>query len=282
VKATVEAVLAKRPLFGVYLPDQSQAAVDQIVTAVGCRPTLFQMFASVSNGISADTIQTAPGVPVLSLEPWRTGAGPNQPDFSLQATIDGKWDEQYKKIAKAILDYRDVVLIRFAHEMNGNWYPWGVANGNKPGQYAEAWRHVVGLFRAAGAVNVLWIWSPNVVRGANSRTISQFWPGPEYVDFVGLTGYGVHEQSPAQTYSTTLPLVKALTDKPIILTEVGAQRDSSKQKWISNFGPWLRANPQVAGFIWNLGLRQGDWRFNDTPADAETFKQTLAAGNVPC
>src|SRR5256885_1655242 len=64
-------------------------------------------------------------------------AGPNQPDFSLQATIDGRWDDQYKKIAKAILDYRDVVLIRFAHEMNGNWYPWGIANGNKAGQYAE-------------------------------------------------------------------------------------------------------------------------------------------------
>jgi hypothetical protein len=282
VRATVDGVFAKRPQFGVYLPDQSTAAVDQITTAVGCRPTLFMLFASLSAGISANTIQTVPGVPVLSLEPWRTGAGPNQPDYSLQATIDGRWDEQYKQIAKAILDYRDVVLIRFAHEMNGNWYPWGIANGNKPGQYPEAWRHVVNLFRAAGVVNALWIWSPNVARGANTRTISQFWPGPEYVDLVGLTGYGVHESSPAQTYSGTLSLIKALTDKPIVLTETGAKRDSSKQQWISNFGPWLHATPQVAGFVWNQGQRDGDWRFNDTGANAEAFKRTLSTGHVAC
>src|SRR6266545_2656704 len=257
VRATVDGLLAKRPLFGVYIPDQSQATVDEIGNSVGCRPVLFELFASISAGVSAETIQKAPGIPVLSLEPWRTGEGPNQPDFSLQTTIDERWDEQYKKVAKAVVEYRDVVLIRFAHEMNAKWYPWGVANGNKTGQYPQAWRHVVDLFRAAGATNALWVWSPNVIRGASSRTISQFWPGPEYVDLVGLTGYGFHETSPAQN-------------------------DSSKQKWIANFGAWLHANPQVAGFIWNEGLRQGDWRFNDTPANAEAFKRSLAAAKVPC
>ena len=29
-------------------------------------------------------------------------------------------------------------LIRFAHEMNGRWYPWGTGNGNRPGQFVAA------------------------------------------------------------------------------------------------------------------------------------------------
>src|SRR5256885_8744176 len=84
VRATVDAVFAKRPLFGVYLPDQSQAAVDQITTAVGCRPTLFQMFPSVSSGISAGPHQTAPGGPGLPLEPRRAGGRPDQPGLPPQ------------------------------------------------------------------------------------------------------------------------------------------------------------------------------------------------------
>ena len=49
--------------------------------------------------------------------------------------------------------------------MNGNWYPWGVGvNGNKPGEYVEAWRHVHDIFVQEGATSdVKWVWSPHVI-----------------------------------------------------------------------------------------------------------------------
>jgi hypothetical protein len=282
VRASVATVLAHRPLFGVTTADRNAASIAAIAAKVRCRPTLSQTFVSVAQGVSVTTLQAVGGVPLLTIEPWRPGGGPNQADFSLSHTIDGTWDRQYESIAHSIAAYGDVVLIRFAHEMNGHWYPWGVANGNRPGQYAAAWRHVVTLFRAAGVTNALWVWSPNIVRGASSQTISEFWPGAKYVDIVGLTGYGVSEISPRRTYDKTLRLVTALTKDPVLLTETGAQRDSDKHSWITNFGPWLKDHPQIAGFVWTEDRRQGDWRFDDTAADLAAFKKDLAIAGVRC
>jgi Glycosyl hydrolase family 26 len=282
IKASVATVLANRPLFGVTTVDRKAASIAKIAKEVGCRPTLSQAFVSVAEGMSVQTLQTLGGVPLLTVEPWHPGGGANQADFSLSHTIDGTWDKEYEEIARSIVEYHDAVLIRFAHEMNGHWYPWGVANGNRAGQYSSAFRHVVNLFRKAGATNALWVWSPNIVRGASSQTISQFWPGSKYVDIVGLTGYGVSEMSPDRTYDKTLHLVAGLTKDPILLTEMGAQHDSDKHSWITNFGPWLRDHPQIAGFVWTEDERQGDWGFDDTPANLAAFKKDLVTAGVAC
>jgi hypothetical protein len=282
VVAKVGDLLGSRPLFGVTISDRSEAAVARVGSTIGCRPSLLQMFASVEDGISAETLREVPGLPVLSLEPWRTGGGPDQPNWSLAATIDGRWDDRYAAVAAAIVAYRDPVLIRFAHEMNGHWYPWGTANGNKPGQFVAAWRHVVELFRDAGATNALWVWSPNILRGADSQTVKEFWPGKAYVDILGLTGYGVRETSPTKTYRATLKQVYALSDKPILLTEVGVQAGPAKKAWLGAFGPWLRDNPRIAGFLWNEITRDGDWRYDDTPQNLAAFKSGLFVARLRC
>jgi len=269
-------------LFGVTMSDRSATAVSRVATRVGCRPALLQLFASAGTGISAATLRGVSGIPVLSIEPWQTGRGSDQPEWTLAATVDGRWDDRYVALARAIIEYRDPVLVRFAHEMNGRWYPWGIANGNRPGQFVTAWRHVVDLFRAAGATNALWVWSPNILRGASSRTLEEFWPGPSYVDVVGLTGYGVREPGPAATYGATLKLIYALTDKPILLTEVGVQPGPEKRAWLKAFGPWLRDNPRVVGFLWNQVTRDGDWRYDDTSSNLTAFKTGLSSARMRC
>lgn len=283
VIADVDEVLGTGgPLFGVTIPGRSAAALAEVAAEVGCRPTLQQIFASVEEGISAKTLRAAAGLLVLSLEPWTTGRGADQPDWSLAETINGHWDRQYLAVARSVVEYREPILIRFAHEMNGHWYPWGTANGNRPGQYVAAWRHVVDLFREAGATNALWVWSPNVVRGASSRTVRQFWPGSSYVDVVGLSGYGVRERTPVTTYRATLKLIYALTKKPIVLTEVGVQPGSEKRSWLREFGGWLRQNPQIRGFIWNMMARDGNWQYDDTPSNLAAFKASLKIAEARC
>jgi hypothetical protein len=282
VVASVDTTFAQRPVFGVTLPNLTEATVSALSSKVGCRPTLVQRFISVASGVSLTTLQGVQGVPVISMEPWHSGQGPKQPDFTLKATINGNWDAQYKAIAQSIMAYHNVVLVRFAHEMNGDWYPWAITNGNTAADFANAWKHVVDLFRAAGATNVLWVWSPNILRGANSSQISQFWPGDSYVDIVGLTGYGVHEASPDITYSATLKLVQALTAKPVMLSEVGVQADSSKHAWLTAFGGWLKAHPNVYGFVWFQNSSGDDWRFDDTAANLASFKSSLRTAGVTC
>jgi beta-mannanase len=123
---------------------------------------------------------------MLTIEPWHPGEGFRQDDFTLAATIAGKWDARYLKMAAAVRAYRRPVMIRYAHEMNGTWYPWGLVSPNAPSQYVQAWRHVVTLFRRSGATNALWVWAPNIRRSAAQRNVGAWWPGGGYVDLVGV------------------------------------------------------------------------------------------------
>ncbi|MER7456171.1 glycosyl hydrolase [Micromonospora sp. NPDC126480] len=281
--AKVEDILGGGVLFGMTLHDRTEAAVTAVEEQLDCRPSVLQLFASVDRGISVETLNAVPGTPMLSIEPWAgAAAGREQPDWSLSATIEGRYDEKYAALAEAVVAYRHPMLIRFGHEMNGHWYPWGTRNGNRKGEFVKAWRHVVDIFREAGATNALWVWSPNIIRGADSRTIKEFWPGEEYVDVVGVTGYGVREKSPETTYRSTLKLVYALTDKPLLLTEVGVQPGAEKKAWLKRFGPWLTENPRIAGFVWYQVIRQGDWRFDDTPANLAAFKSGLSSVDLKC
>ncbi|GAA1886814.1 glycoside hydrolase family 26 protein [Asanoa iriomotensis] len=275
-------ILGDRPLFGVMLKNRTPQAVDAIERSVDCRPSVVKVFTSVQGGISARTLEDLPGTPLLSLEPWTTGRNQHQPEWKLGHTLDGTYDDQYAEIARAVVAYRKPILIRWAHEMNGHWYPWGTDNDNRPGEYPAAFRRVVKLFRDLGATNAVWVWAPNIVRGTASGTIKEFWPGADYVDVVGPTGYAIRESSPSVTFRDTLDQIYALTDKPVLLTEVGVEPGPQKRAWLAAFGPWLRENPRIAGFVWNQVNRDGRWSFDDTPADLVAFRTGLARSGVAC
>ena len=168
--------------------------------------------------------------------------------------------------------------------MNGSWSPWGArVNGNSPSEYVDAWRHVVTLFRQAGATNVLWLWAPNILRGASVQGIAQFWPGDSWVDLVGFTGYGVgssvygSESSPGQTFDATLKVLASYSKKPVILAETGVA-GVHKTQWITSLGAWLRAHSNVIGLIWTDEMpphSSADWRFNDTTRNLIAFKKSV-------
>ncbi|MFI5027113.1 MAG: hypothetical protein ACHQCI_10250, partial [Solirubrobacterales bacterium] len=92
-------------------------------------------------------------VPMVTVEPYVGG----QP-ASLQDIAAGKYDGYIHSEAASAISYGGEVLLRFAHEMNGDWYPWS----GDPAAYVAAWRHYVDVFRADGASNVRFVWSPNV------------------------------------------------------------------------------------------------------------------------
>ena len=102
-----------------------------------------------------------------------------------QNIIKGKHDTYIRDWAKAAKAFGRPVVVRFAHEMNGNWFPWSIGNhGNTPGGFVKAWRHVVNEVRAVGARNVKFLWSPY---NAESGGYAPFYPGNAYVDYVGVT-----------------------------------------------------------------------------------------------
>ena len=91
----------------------------------------------------------------------------------------------------------DPLLLRFAHEMNADWYPWDGVRASAPGthdgpaRYVAAWRHVHAVFAAAGATNVRWVWSPNhrSIPAAAWNDAARYYPGDDVVDWIGVDGY---------------------------------------------------------------------------------------------
>ena len=86
-----------------------------------------------------DRIMNRGMLPMLGWEPWNFRSESkqdkqrgNQPEYQLSKIIRGDHDAYVKAWAAGVKSLGYPVAIRFAHEMNGYWYPWcESANGNR-------------------------------------------------------------------------------------------------------------------------------------------------------
>ena len=129
-------------------------------------------------------------IPMVDWSSWSLGFGPNQPDFQLMDIYQGAYDAYITQWALDAKAWGYPFFLRFDWEMNGNWqFPWSEQlNGNQPGDYIKAWRHVHDLFQQSGASNVTWVWCPNI-SGDTTRPMAALYPGDSYVDWTCLDGY---------------------------------------------------------------------------------------------
>jgi len=164
----------------------------------------------------------------VEMEPWNCG---NCTDGGVPEMTDiasGGYDGYLTGFGAAIKAFGHPVLITFAHEMNGGWYPWGYggSEGTTPAQWIAAWDHVVTVVDAQAHGLARWVWAPNVELGAAS--IAQYWPGARYVGEVGLDGYLSSDGDTFQSeFGQTVADVRAVTNLPIWVTEIGVNQDSS-------------------------------------------------------
>ncbi|HYF71306.1 MAG TPA: glycosyl hydrolase, partial [Nocardioides sp.] len=170
------------------------APLEALAAQLGRRPDRVTWYVAWSSGSgfpSADAARVAAfgATPVITWEPWNPANGTNQPVYALKRIASGAHDAYVRTWAQQARAYAGPVVLRFAHEMNGNWYPWAASvNKNTAGSYVAAWRHVVDVFREQGATNVSWQWSPNVPY-AGATGLGLLYPGDAYVDSVALDGY---------------------------------------------------------------------------------------------
>lgn len=265
----------------------SSKKTDTLAAAAGQRPTMSEYFVNWDEDFdpaAVDASYRQGMLPVVSWQPWAgRKQSTDQPTYALAKIAGGTYDAYVTKFARAVADHQWPVVIRFAHEMNGAWYPWSEQrSGNHKGDYVKAWRHVHDLFEQAGADNVIWLWSPNILRPVPQVSLAELYPGDDYTDWIGMVGYAVHEKTAATVFNPTLKKLRKLTDRPIVITEAGAQPSASKAAWISDFFTWLGKSEQddIIGFIWFERDRQqgggADWRFTENAATRKAFRRGLA------
>jgi cellulose synthase/poly-beta-1,6-N-acetylglucosamine synthase-like glycosyltransferase len=222
-------------------------------------------------------------IPEITWEPWDSTKplGASQPRYSLRNIADGKFDSYIRTWAQALAAYGGELRLRFAQEMNGNWYPWGRGtNGNTPAEFVKAWRHVHDIFTAARATNVQWVWSP--VSGAPR----QYFPGLRYVNRVGVTclngGTAAFSDGWRSFVSVCGNSVRELhtmaPQLPIDLSEVATSEfGGNKAAWITGMFTFLAHHPEVKSLIWFDLDKQTNWPVQSSRAAERAFREGVQA-----
>lgn len=277
--------------FGVSLPDVpgTMQPLQQLSDSLGRRPTQVMWYVAWSLGTGFPSQQAAAvsaygATPVITWEPWDPARGVDQPAYSLDAIAAGRHDAYLTTWARQARAYAKPVTLRFAHEMNGTWYPWAAGvNGNAASDYVAAWRHVRSVFAKQKVTNVSWSWSPNVPY-AGSTPLRSLYPGDAYVQQVALDGYnwgGVQPGAPWQSFwdvfDDGVAELRSLTSKPLYVGEVAApEAGSDKAQWVADMFATLKAHPEIAGFTWFSHLKEADWRIDSSAATLQAFRTGLA------
>jgi beta-mannanase len=236
-----------------------------------------------------NSIRSHGSIPVLS---WSSQSIPwslNEPDFQLGDVIDGRYDDFIRDFAEEARDWGHPFFLRFNWEMNGNWFPWGEGvNGNSPGQYVTAWRHVHDIFATVGAANVSWVWCP-FVEGGDVGRLSSLYPGDDYVDWTGLDGYnwGTNPSAPNgwrsfdQLFHASYDAISTAVapSKPMMIAEVGSSEiGGDKAAWIRDALTKIPADyPQVRAMLWFDKFDDGmDWPIETSTAATSAFAEGVS------
>ncbi|HEU5063722.1 MAG TPA: glycosyl hydrolase [Solirubrobacterales bacterium] len=212
----------------------------------------------------------------------------------LSSIAAGDYDAYLRESAKIAKSWGGTLQIRFAHEQNGDWFPWG-ADGATSSEFVEAWRHIVSIFRADGATNVKWVWSPNIQEGTKYEIAPTF-PGDEWIDYVGLDGYNWGDKWSATgftqldgVFAASYGIVTQLSAKPVMITETSSSESGGdKAQWIkTGFMSLLpKLFPRVEAVVWFNRIQEDDWRINSSQASLDAYRAvvncSIYGGTGPC
>ena len=180
-------------------------------------------------------------------------------------------------------------FLRFDAEMNGFWFPWSEGvNGNRPGQFVAAWRHVHDIFTQVGATNATWVWCPYVNSKPEMGPIAPYYPGDEYVDWTSLDGFnwasnGVNPQpwtSFDKIFSASYNTIvkKIAPSKPMLLAEMASGgKGHAKATWIEDMFKVLRTKyKRIRGLIWFEQIDRGvQWPLETAPSVTNAFSRGI-------
>jgi membrane-bound metal-dependent hydrolase YbcI (DUF457 family) len=273
-----------RDAIGVYIPgsDWNPSLLDEYAGEVGRQPAIVSIYRDWSSQPFEppvlDAISARGAMPMVTWEPWHDWSE----GISLWAIASGAQDAYIADAARHAAAWGGPLFVRFAHEMNGGWYPWGRVAGNTPAAYRAAWRHVVEIFRQQGAGNVRWVWTP-YVEGDGQRRFRRYYPGDRWVDWAGMDGFnwGSKFVSFAKLFQRSYTTMVRMTKKPLIVAETGSvEYGGSKPEWIRRaLGRALPRYKHIRALVWwdDVHPKGTDLRLDTSSESLAAWSQALQA-----
>ena len=210
--------------------------------------------------------------------------------YNAQELVNGKADNYIRDYAKGVKGFGDEIWLRPLHEANGDWYDWGVGKsgaGNTDANVAEAFRHIVKIFKEEGVTNVKWVWTTNASNQGSGTTLTGNYPGDDYVDYISIDGYNwgkCQSWSSWQTFSQVFKKAYnalANIDKPLFIAEISSSElGGNKAEWITDmFEHFATDFSRVFAVMWfsqSKEANEGDWALNTSQAAVDAWKAGIA------
>jgi hypothetical protein len=255
--------------------------IDEWAQAVGGKPSMVMEFEAFSRRRTIETHfaeARRQGLRsfMVTWEPWvsvsaslgKAAQHKYQPEYANPAVATGKWDDYLRAFARSVAECGLVVYIRYAHEMNGDWYPWS----REPRDYVAAWQRMVNIFREEGAGNAKFVYSMNpsvwLSEAEFERPVRDYWPGDNYVDFLGSTviNFGGQKSYEVAEFATRLDLMRSYFGKNMLITELNTAADG-RVKWMTDLRTWLAEATWVKGVVLSQGASRGQAQLGEKVGD---------------
>ncbi len=180
------------------------------------------------------------------------------PVYSMDNFLAGYFDDTLRDWARMAKASNTKLVVEFAPEVNGSWYPWnGAWNGGAetggygdpkladgPERFRDVYRRVIDIFRQAGNDKITWIFhvdsQPQPKEAWNA--MANYFPGDDYIDWIGVSAFGAQQPGDYwESFSDVLDgtyneLVAISPLKPVAVVEFGVIEKpgdpTAKATWI--------------------------------------------------
>ena len=258
-----------------------------------------------------ETIHEEGVIPFIRMMPrshFEQGTGPD-PVYTMQGIIDGDFDQPLRQWARDAALRGIPLLVEFGTEVNGDWFSWsGICNGggeterygdsdvaDGPERFRDAYRHIIDLFREEGAGDIItWVFHVNAGSWPEEpwNTMAAYYPGDDYIDWIGISVYGPHWPGEWETFTQVLdPAYSEFsaisTEKPLAVLEFGVVDDpelGDKATWIREALESIKSGryPRIKAIsywheTWGKeGGTVSDLRLDSSPQALEAYRETIA------
>lgn len=213
--------------------------------------------------------------------------------------VAGADDSMLAKRAAKVAAYGGPVFLRWNWEMNllyskncedpandagwptiGSYGQAGYNPHYNPQLFVQAWQHIRAIFAANGATNVVWVFNIS----SNGAPPALYYPGANYVDWIGVDRYDTNGDSFYQTFDATQKvndpkcneatganyigclytypeMLKIDSTKPYIVGETGIEQ-SEQPMFIGGFDATLQQNfPNIQALMyWDSTGSRGQYQ----------------------
>lgn len=204
----------------------------------------------------------------------------------------GELDEEFREMARNIVEYGKPMLFRINNEMNSDWTLWSFVNTLlDPDIFTETWIRLYNILEEEGANKYLiYVWNPqdcNTYPMTSWNDLRLYFPGAKYVHMLGLTAYNFGDDTKWDTFPQLYqPIEDYYTplfgDWGWVISEFGCSdmstdpaNENRKAEWIKEMFDCFEAGeyPNIKAAVW--------FNTNDYNPDGSLLHEISIGRDVP-